>query len=50
MVQITDIYSLKAKLDNLKIRLGQEPRPYNEKELAEKYLSEVFFLVDQLTL
>ncbi len=50
MIHITDIYTLKAKLNNLKTRLYNEPRSQQEKNLANKYLNEVLFLVDQLTL
>jgi hypothetical protein len=48
MVHITDVYALKAKLNELKTRLYNEPRPQNEKDLADKYLNEVFFLIDQV--
>jgi hypothetical protein len=50
MVYITDVYTLKAKLDELKTRLYNEPRPQNEKNLADNYLNEVLFLVDKMLL
>ena len=50
MIHITDVYALKAKLNKLKTNLYNEPKPKHEKNLAEKYLNEVLFLVDQLTL
>ncbi len=48
MVHITDVYNLKAKLNELKTRLYNEPRPKQEKDLADKYLNEVLFLIDQV--
>jgi hypothetical protein len=47
MVHLTDVYTLKAKLNELKTRLHNEPRTKQETELADKYLNEVFFLVDK---
>ena len=48
MVDITDVYNLKAKLDELKTRLHNEPRTKQEKNLADKYLNEVLFIVDRV--
>jgi len=50
MVHITDVYALKAKLNELKTRLYNEPRPQNEKNLSDNYLNEVLFLVDKMLL
>lgn len=50
MVHVTDVYALKAKLNLLKHKLNSEQRPYQEKDLADKYLNEVLFLVDSLLL
>lgn len=50
MVHITDIYELKAKLNNLKHQLDKEPKSYQEKELANKYLNKVFDYLDELKL
>ncbi len=50
MVDITDVYTLKAKLNELKTRLYNEPRPKQEKDLADNYLNEVLFLVDKMLL
>jgi hypothetical protein len=50
MVHVTDVYTLKAKLNELKTRLYNEPRPQNEKNLADNYLNEVLFLVDKMLL
>jgi hypothetical protein len=48
MIHLTDIYTLKARLNNLKTRLYSEPRSQQEKDLADKYLNEVLFLVEQV--
>jgi hypothetical protein len=48
MPHITDVYALKAKLHLLKHRLKSEPKSSQEKDLADKYLNEVLFLVEAL--
>ena len=48
MIHSTDVYSLKAKLNGLKNKLQREQKPQNEKNLADEYLNEGFFLVDAL--
>lgn len=48
MIHSTDVYSLKAKLNDLKNKLQREQKPQNEKNLADYYLNEVLFLVDSL--
>jgi hypothetical protein len=50
MYNITDVYALKAKLNSLKHKLYSESRTPQEKDLADKYLNEVLFLVDSLLL
>jgi predicted DNA-binding protein len=50
MVHITDIYELKSKLNKLKHQLNKEPKSYQEKELANKYLNKVFDYLDELKL
>lgn len=50
MPHITDVYALKAKLNLLKHKLYSESRSQQEKDLADKYLNEVLFLVDSLLL
>lgn len=50
MPHITDVYALKAKLNDLKHKLYSESRSQQEKDLADKYLNEVLFLVDSLLL
>jgi hypothetical protein len=50
MVNITDIYELKAKLNKLKHQLNKESKSYQEKELANKYLDKVFDYLDELKL
>jgi len=50
MVNITDIYELKAKINNLKHQLDKEPRSWEEKELANKYLNKVLNYLDELKL
>jgi len=50
MVDYKDIYSLKAKLDMLKHRLYSEPKSWQEKELANKYLNQAIDFVDELQL
>jgi hypothetical protein len=50
MYNITDVYALKAKLNALKHKLYSESKTQQEKDLADKYLNEVLFLVDSLLL
>lgn len=50
MVGLTDIYTLKARLDKLKHRIDKEQRPQHEKELAHKYLSQAIDYVNELQL
>ena len=50
MVNITDIYELKAKINNLKHQLDKEPRSWEEQELANKYLNKVLNYLDELKL
>jgi hypothetical protein len=50
MIHVTDVYALKAKLDHLKHKLYSESKSQQEKDLADKYLNEVLFLVDTLLL
>lgn len=48
MIYPTDIYSLKAKVNKLKNTLNSEPANVQEKQLAERYLNEVLFLLEEL--
>ena len=48
MVNITDIFELKAKLNDLKHKLDREPRSPYEKELAHRYLSKVIDYVNEI--
>ena len=50
MVHLTDIYELKAKLNNLKSKLYREDKSLNEKELAHKYLNQAIDYVNELQL
>lgn len=50
MVHLTDVYALKARLNLLKHKLYSEKRSQQEKDLADKYLDEVIFLVDRMLL
>lgn len=50
MIKITDIYELKAKIHKLKLQLDQEPKSWQEKELANFYLNKVLDFVDELRL
>jgi hypothetical protein len=50
MVEITDIYALKAKLNKLKLELYQEYKSPIEKELANKYLNKAIDYVNELQL
>jgi hypothetical protein len=46
MIHITDVYALKAKLNLLKHKLKSESYSKKEKDLIDRYLNEVFFIVD----
>jgi heme exporter protein D len=48
MLHITDIFELKAKLNDLKHRLDREARLPQEKELAHKYLSIAIDYVNEI--
>lgn len=48
MINSTDVFAFKAKLNSLKNKLQREQKPQNEKNLADQYLNEVLFLVDSL--
>jgi hypothetical protein len=50
MVNYTDIYSLKAKLDKLKHKLYSESKSWDEKELADRYLNQAIDYVNELQL
>ena len=50
MIGLTDIYTLKARLDKLKHQLDKENRYPGEKELAHKYLSKAIDYVNELQL
>jgi hypothetical protein len=50
MIGLTDIYTLKARLDKLKHQLDKENRYPEEKELAHKYLSKAIDYVNELQL
>jgi hypothetical protein len=50
MVHNTDIFELKAKLSKLKHRLYTEPKSWEEKELANKYLNQAIDYVNELQL
>lgn len=49
MIHITDLYRLKAKIHELKHQLDREPRYWQEKELAHKYLRKVLECVDEIS-
>ena len=48
MIHITDVYTFKAKLNKLKHKLNDEKISESEKQLVNKYLNEVFFLLEEL--
>jgi hypothetical protein len=48
MIHPTDVYTLKAKVHKLKHKLYAEPSSIHEKQLAERYLNEVLFLLEEL--
>jgi len=50
MVNYTDIYSLKAKLDKLKHKLYSESKSWHEKELADRYLNQAIDYVNEMQL
>jgi hypothetical protein len=50
MVGLTDIFTLKARLDKLKLELDKEYRSPGEKELAHKYLNKAIDYVNELQL
>jgi len=50
MVGLTDIYTLKSRLDKLKHQIDKEELPQHEKDLAHKYLSQAINYVNELQL
>ena len=50
MIGLTDIFTLKARLDKLKHELDKEYKSPSEKELAHKYLSKAIDYVNELQL
>jgi len=50
MVNITDVYQLKARLNGLKHDLDKEPSTSEQRELANKYLNKVLDYVNELQL
>ncbi len=50
MVHVKDIYELKARLNKLKHDLWYENVSYDQKELADKYLSKAIDYVNELQL
>lgn len=48
MIHPIDFYSFKAKIYRLKNNLNNEPNNLEEKKLADKYLNEVLFLLEEL--
>lgn len=50
MVNYTDIYALKTKLNRLKHDLNSENKTEQEKELANKYLNKAMDYVNELQL
>jgi hypothetical protein len=48
MVYLTDLYSFKAKIYKLKLKLDNELVSHNEKQFADKYLNEILFLLEGL--
>lgn len=48
MIHITDVYTLKARVDKLKHQIDQEYKTTSEKELAHKYVNKVMNLIDEL--
>lgn len=50
MVNYTDIFELKARLNKLKLQLDTEHKSWQEKELAHKYLSKAIDYVNELQL
>jgi hypothetical protein len=50
MIHITDIYSLKAKVEKLKFKLDEESISSHEKWIANKYLNHVLDYIDELRL
>ncbi len=50
MLYITDIYELKSKIYKLKFQLQNESKSWQEKELANQYLSKVLDYIDEIRL
>jgi PIN domain nuclease of toxin-antitoxin system len=50
MVGATDIYELKSKVHKLKLQLDQEPKSWQEKDLANRYLNKVLDSIDEIRL
>jgi hypothetical protein len=50
MVEIQDIYSFIAKVHKLKLKLASEQGSQAQKALADQYLNEVLFLLQELKL
>jgi hypothetical protein len=50
MINISDIYQLKARLNGLKHDLQNEPSTFEQKKLADKYLNKVLDYINELRL
>jgi hypothetical protein len=48
MVELTDLYSFKAKVYKLKLKLSVDKGSEEQKSLADQYLNEVLFLLEEL--
>jgi hypothetical protein len=48
MVELTDLYSFMAKVYKLKLKLSDDKGSDEQKSLADQYLNEVLFLLEEL--
>jgi hypothetical protein len=48
MVHIIDVYRTIAKVHKLKLKLSNEAGSQEQKRLADQYLNEVLFLLEEL--
>lgn len=49
MIHLQDIYELKARIHQLKLQLDREPKSWQEKDLAQRYLTSVLDIVDEIS-
>ena len=48
MINSSDIYSVLAKIDKIKLKIYDDKRPEKQKELAHECLDEVYLAINNL--